>query len=255
MKKLLTILTKINLKISTIIIITLAILSGRYRPLFIHLLIAFIHELGHGVMAYSLNIRISKLNVLPFGFYLEIDNLEHIHIFKEFLIVLFGPLMYVVNLFLLQTMFTYNLISHQLYQQGLNANIVILIFNLLPIYPLDGHRLLTIITSPFITYKKMKILNLIFSIISLITLLILAYQSANIIVYFYLLYMQIYYLIHFKEYYLSFLVSRMNNRIYKKAKINTKNDFYRPYNNIFLHKKNLLSEKEFALKILKNGLK
>lgn len=255
MKKLLNILTKIELKTSTLIIITFSILSGRYRPLFIHLFVAFIHELGHGIMAYLLNVRVSRLNILPFGFYLEIDDLEHVHILKEFLIVLFGPLMYIVNLYLLHLMFRYDLISYLLYQQGLEANIVILIFNLLPIYPLDGHRLLSIILSPFFTYKKLKKVNLFLSLLSLITMVILAFRSANIIVYFYLAYMQIYYIIHFKEYYLSFIVSRMNKKIYKKTKLNTKKDYYRPFQNVFLYKRKLMDEKEFAMEILKQGLK
>jgi stage IV sporulation protein FB len=211
--------------------------------------------MGHGIMAYSLKVKIDKLTILPFGFFIQISSLEHIHVIKEFIIILFGPLMYVVNYFLLYLMFKNGIISYQLFNQGIMANNIVLIFNLLPIYPLDGHRLLSIILSFFITYKTMKKINLILSISSLAIMIYLGYTSANIVVYCYLFFMQLYYLIHFKEFYLSFIVSRMNKSKYKKAIINRRKDYFRPYDNIFLRDGKLIDEKTYAVKLLESGLK
>ena len=220
------------------------------RPLFVHLLVAFIHEMGHISASIFLKVRVEKLTVLPFGFFSEIPELEHIHVLKELCIVAAGPLMYFTNQAVLLLLFQTNTISLHLMQQGMEANNIVLLFNLLPIYPLDGYRISSIIMSFFLTYKVSKKINVILSLFSLLIMIYLGFTSANIIVYCYLIFMQVYFIMRFREMYLSFIVSRLRTSIYKKAIFNRRKDFIRPYDNVFMKNGHLLSEKEYALELL-----
>ena len=127
-------------------------------------------------------------------------------------------------------------------QNANNTNLFILCFNLLPIIPLDGSKIIKIITGFILVEKQnMKFIGLI-SLFCLVAYII--YLPVQFTIYLFLIYSQSEYWLYFKNNYIYFLVSRL--RKYKlKYKIHNKNDFYRNYQNIFLKKEKIYSEEEF----------
>lgn len=88
----------------------------------------------------------------------------NIHPFKELIILLFGPIFQFIAYMLLILFFNKSLV--------LKYHLGILLFNLLPIYPLDGGRLLDLFFENFISYKKALKLSIFISYIIVIIIFI-----------------------------------------------------------------------------------
>lgn len=136
-------------------------------------------------MAYLLGGKILKIYIYPLGGISKFRFDLNISMFKEFLVLISGPIFqFIAYLILIKIMKnTIKLITIYHYS--------ILLFNLLPIYPLDGGKLLNLFLSLFTSYKKSLILSI--SISMIITILILVYGlindiRSNIIIFIFLIY-------------------------------------------------------------------
>lgn len=109
---------------------------------------AFIHELGHLITGILLKMKPEKLELMPFGvtisFKINVDEYNkkikngNMLELKKIIVALAGP---ITNLLLILITFNSNLdINKSLII--IYTNFLIMIFNLLPIYPLDGGRIL-----------------------------------------------------------------------------------------------------------------
>ena len=129
---------RIDLKIFIFLIIFY--FTNQIRNYLIIMLFCFIHEIGHIIAGLILNMKPEKLEIMPFGlsssFYMDFDNKNFK--LKEILVVLSGPLTSLALIFLCKNI---DLI-YITFQEAMYSNILILIFNLIPIYPLDGGRLI-----------------------------------------------------------------------------------------------------------------
>ena len=116
---------------------------------FILLFLAIAHEMGHMAMAFFLGERPKKITLTvlgPIGF---VENFENISDNKKIAILLAGPIVSLILIFTFKN-------NHNL----MGANLVILLFNLLPIYPLDGGQIFFIIMSKRIGMLNANILSI-----------------------------------------------------------------------------------------------
>ena len=88
----------------------------------------------------------------------------NIHPLKELIILLFGPLFQNIAYLLLIIFFNEEIV--------LKYHIGILLFNLLPIYPLDGGKILDLFFEIFIPYKKALQLSIYLSYILVVIIYI-----------------------------------------------------------------------------------
>lgn len=143
-----TIFKYIKINILVYIFALIAIFTASFIPFFIITTLIFIHELGHFLMAKILHVRLDKIYIYPLGgiskFYLPLNY----SIVKELLILIAGPIFQCLAKILLKNIIPQEISQITYYHYG------ILIFNLLPIYPLDGGKLLQNILSLFFPYKK-----------------------------------------------------------------------------------------------------
>jgi stage IV sporulation protein FB len=114
--------------------------------------IVFIHELGHAAAAKYCGWRIVKIELLPFGGKLETNEHAGRPAAEEWLVVLAGPFMHipmtVIALFLLNA----GIMEAAVYSLFFQLNLLILFFNLLPVLPLDGGKMLLLLLSAFRPY-------------------------------------------------------------------------------------------------------
>ncbi len=111
-------------------------------------LTAFIHELSHVFSAKLLKVKISRIEIYPFGICARLSESFIRSSEKEFIIAFAGPLS---NLFLFWfCIFLSNFYSSQILSYLIDLNIAMCLLNLLPSLPLDGGRILkSILTSKY----------------------------------------------------------------------------------------------------------
>ena len=124
-------------------------------------------------MAYLLGGEILKIYIYPLGGISKFRFDLNTSIFKEFLVLISGPIFQIITYIILKNTMINNKEIITIYHYS------ILFFNLLPIYPLDGGKLLNLFLSLFTSYKRSLILSIILSIIS--TTIILIFGLLNTI--------------------------------------------------------------------------
>ncbi|WP_059103931.1 M50 family metallopeptidase [Shouchella shacheensis] len=131
------------------------VLTGRFREVLLVFLIVLIHELGHAFAAVALGWNVKKIELLPFGGVAETEEGAATKPIKEeLLITLAGPAQHVwlmgLSYFLAGQAF-WSQDDHRLF---LMHNLTILCFNLIPIFPLDGGRLVQLACHSRWPYKR-----------------------------------------------------------------------------------------------------
>lgn len=139
---------KIDLKI--FIFFILFYLTKQIKLYATIMVLCAIHELGHVLMGIFMGLKIEKIEIMPLGlsvsFKLNIDDYNrkikkgNILQLKKIAIAAAGPLTnLMIILIILNTNINLKIVSNEIL---IYANILIALFNLLPIYPLDGGRIL-----------------------------------------------------------------------------------------------------------------
>lgn len=147
------------------------ILTGYFKNFLMITFIICFHELGHILSSQLFHYQIEKIILLPFGGITIFKELMNRPMKQEFLIAIAGPLFQsFLFLFLNNEYFYYNLF--------------ILLFNLFPIFPLDGSKILNLFFNVFFSFKKSHVISIIFSFIILFFLLFYRNLSLYLILFF-----------------------------------------------------------------------
>lgn len=124
-----------------------------FAQLFFSYLVSIIlHELGHAYIAKKLGYKLKNMSFLPFGAELNISQ----KFFKnhEILIAIAGPIVNILLILMGLTICWLFPISYFYLNDFVFTNFIIFIFNMLPIYPLDGGRILLGLLKRKIEVKK-----------------------------------------------------------------------------------------------------
>lgn len=203
-----------NIDKSSYIFILICFLCGYFKYVTGLYIILFIHELGHIFFIKLFKYKIKLISIYPYGGKTIIDKDINTSINKELCIALGGI---ISQLILKLILFYYKdyLIDYKVWNL---YNNVIILFNLLPIIPLDGSNILRLILEKILPYEKSLKYIIIISILFLfIFILYNILYIKNIFMCFILIYNLI---IFRKNYY--YLVNRfyleryLHNYEYKK---------------------------------------
>lgn len=251
MSKLLNFLNKFEVSPLATIFIFLTLVANSYKLFFIYFFITLIHELGHVTMAILLNLKIKKISLLAVGFNAEIEGLDYTSSLKEFLITIAGPLTFFISSALLKYFYLIDFISYNALLQAKTINKFELLFNLIPIIPLDGGRILKIIIDCFFTSKKSMYLASCISILFTIVFVYCTRSSPQWIMYIFFVLYNIFFLLAINKNWRLFLINRLMQKNNLKIKIHKKRDIYRNKNNFFIKDKYVLSEKDLILYLIR----
>lgn len=250
MKKLWNCLAKIKIHYSTIILYFVVFLTGKFIPFFIYFLIASIHECSHIFIAKMFKLKVKRIEIYPFGLSATLDFLNTLHPFKSILILIAGPLSFFLSYLVLKLLFFYDFLSYNMFIKSLEINRVVALFNLLPIWPLDGSKIMFYLLSFFITLKKCYYFVIGISIISTLLIVIKTIKNPQLVIITFLIISQIQFIISYHFEYLKTLVARLNNKKTYKIKIHRKKDIFLPYENYYFDDIILLDERCLIKNIL-----
>lgn len=148
------------------------------------LIISFIllmHDLGHIIVMKLNNIKINQIVILPFGSVINSSINSNIKSKTLFLINIAGVLMQVLLYLLFYFLYNFNIINDLSYNIFLFYNKLIIIFNLVPIIPLDGSKILISLIECLMPYKRaLKVVNS-FSLVFICIFLYLNKISLNLL--------------------------------------------------------------------------
>ena len=133
-------------------------------------IILSIHEMSHIIVAILCHYPVESVIIYPFGLSATIPHLGYGSLIKETMIIAAGPLSQIIFPLLFLGLNKYGYISNAFYTYLLMMNANIMLFNLLPIYPLDGGRLIQVLFHSIFRYKLAQRLTCIASIMLLILL-------------------------------------------------------------------------------------
>lgn len=140
------ILNKIYLHPLFLIFTLIFILIGKIRFITYFMITIFIHEIGHIIVSLIFKWKIKKIIILPFGGLIKYNIKLNVSNTEELLVSISGIIFQYFFYLLLKSKIDYQYYSY--------INYFIIIFNLLPIYPLDGSKILFSILNILTSYYK-----------------------------------------------------------------------------------------------------
>lgn len=226
-------------------IVVISFLTGHFRNIFYFTIIILVHELGHSIIGILLGIKLDRIEIYPYGGCSKLNYDINIRLYKELLILIAGPitqilftyLVYYLKIDVLDYFYTYSKF--------------ILLFNLLPIYPLDGGRIINILLSYIISFYNSLKYTYYFSyfIMCIITFISFRYNK-NLIIYLIVisLIIELFKQIKIRNYiFKKFLLERyLYDYNFKKIKkIYNIYNMKRDYNHFFKINNSFITEKEY----------
>ena len=180
---------KIKLNLNIFLFLVLFFLTGQLEIYALVMVFALIHELSHLLCGVVLGFKVNTLKIMPLGFSIEFESIiedynkkvgkSNILSVKKIIVALAGPL---INLLIVIFGIIFDLDVNIVY-----SNFIILIFNLLPIYPLDGGRILKNVLKILVGNRKSNTyINTITNVVAIIltmlaSVLIIAYKNMAIL--------------------------------------------------------------------------
>ena len=238
---------------SYIIMAFFYVISGYYINLIAITSLLLIHELGHYTTAKLLKFKVLKIIIYPFGGITKINDLINKDINEEILVatsgVIFQFIFYLIIVYLnhINIIRDYTLNIYTLY------NNQIIFFNLMPIYPLDGAKIVNLLLSKFFNYNLSNKLTIIISLIGMFLFILTSSYNHN---YSYIMVLSVLIIYNYKfikqlKYiYNKFLLERyLYNISYPQIKIiSNGNKMYKNKNNIIKINNNYITKKKYLSK-------
>lgn len=122
--------------------------------------IVIIHEIGHIAVAKELGWQVTEVQLLPFGGVATVEENGMAEPLDEIVVALAGPFMNVVMLFASLVFWWLGFWTVEWTQFFMKSNMLIAAFNLLPIWPLDGGRIVQAVLSYGLPYRSAVVISL-----------------------------------------------------------------------------------------------
>lgn len=221
-----------------------------FKEFFMIFSLILVHEIGHLIFSLIYKWNLSNITIYPFGGCVKFDERINRSIKEEVLILIGGPLFQIIFYLFLNYISSFGFITYRNMLLLKNYHYTLLFFNLLPIYPLDGGRILNLIFNYLFPYKKGNKRVILISIV-MIFISILFYKNVNFILMGLLLFFEV--IIYFKRQdylYNRLLLERYLSYIpFKKFKIiRDKESMYKDKRHIILYGNKYITEKEYLIK-------
>lgn len=236
---------KVRFDFSFFLLLFGIILTGTFREFSFFFSILFVHECGHFLMARFFHWEVREIAFYSYGGCTKFKTRVNTPLKEEFWVLIMGPFFQVVFAF-----FMMQILSRTVDQQAfLQYHYGILIFNLLPIYPLDGGKLCHLLWERFVPYKKSfsYVFTMSFFFLVGLSILLISNHQVNYLVILVLLWLKLFQEVRKSGYYYQrFLMERYLEQLnFPRHKlINEENGMFRDCRHLFYQKGHYLTERQ-----------
>lgn len=150
------------------------VITGHFVNLIIFTSLIIIHEMGHIIISKILSYKIDKVIIYPYGGFVKLNTRINTKIENDLLVAISGIIMQSIYFGIIFFLYRNGIVREYIYSLFLLYHKSMLIFNLLPIYPLDGAKIVNLILSKYFSFN---IANYISIVISLITVVLFLYSD------------------------------------------------------------------------------
>lgn len=148
------ILTKFKINSLTYFVLLSFLITGFIKNAILIFIIIIFHELGHIFFSKIFAYKIESVTIYPFGGITKTEKLLNSSINKDIVIYFGGFIFQIILWFLFLILFKNNYINFETYKLFLYYNQTILIFNYLPIRPLDGGEIVSLLLEKKLSFFK-----------------------------------------------------------------------------------------------------
>lgn len=167
-----TILNKIEFHYTYILMALSLVLAGCFSNLIVFTSLIIVHELGHAIVGIILNYQLDKIIIYPYGGLTKFTSLINNKISKDLLVSVSGLLSQLLYFGLITILYKMGFLRLYIYKLFTLYNSSMLLFNILPITPLDGSKIVNLILSKYLNYNLANTITIYLSLFSLIILLL-----------------------------------------------------------------------------------
>ena len=161
---------RFKIDLSFLILLGIVALSPKQSIVLKLFLCLFIHEIGHLFFIFLFRYKIDILKLSIFGFFLKLKHSKE-EFYKDF-IIYFGGIFF--------NLLCYICIPDETMRK---INLILILFNSLPIYPLDGFNLIKTLGAVFFPYRYvLKIMSIISLCASSASILLSVYYKMDIFI-------------------------------------------------------------------------
>jgi stage IV sporulation protein FB len=145
---------KFKMNSVTYLLILTALLTGFIKNISLILIIVIFHECGHIIVLKHYEYEIEKVEIYPFGGVTKVKKPINTPLKKEVMIASAGVLFQILLYFIFWYLTSLGILRENTFQLFQIYNKSILLFNLLPIIPLDGSIIIHSCLEYFFPYQK-----------------------------------------------------------------------------------------------------
>lgn len=175
-------------------------------------------------MGLFLKLKVKEINIYMFGGVTILNEDLNLPIYKEILFLVMGPVLQILFVLLIKLLYTIGYVNALTFDKIIIINKFLLTFNLLPILPLDGGKLVNNILDYFIPYKLSHKITIIISLLFIPFIFIINNKLLGIVLIIFLLY-KIYLEINNNKHKLNKLLLERKLKLYKFKKLKRINTF------------------------------
>lgn len=135
-----------------VLVMLLSVITGQFLELLTLFMIVFIHEMGHVCAALLNGVTVKSVQLLPFGGVAVIEDHGRLNAGREIAIAIAGPLQNGIMILIALLLQQLGGGSSAFLAYFIQANAIIALFNLLPVLPLDGGKIVQAALSTLVPY-------------------------------------------------------------------------------------------------------
>ena len=249
------ILNKVEFHYTFIIVAFGLVITGHFVNLIIFTSLIIIHEMGHIIISKILSYKIDKVIIYPYGGFVKLNTRINTKIENDLLVAISGIIMQSIYFGIIFFLYRNGIVREYIYNLFRLYHHSMIIFNLLPIYPLDGAKILNLILSKYLSFNIVNYITVVVSFITIIIFLISDSYEKNysLLLVIGILMKNIYEFYYNISYiYNRFIIERyLFNFNYKDKKIiKNKDRMYKNKEHLFNKNGRLISEKEYIKSFL-----